>query len=140
MPRVDLLHNRHLQWLFPLQRGREPEKVSRASSTRGEYLKCTKEALTIAPTINISSQPIDLIITFLTHILAQTETRANAVTVAVAAKSFGPWLISGSPVPAGGATLAIAGEGSARLFACTSRVEVKYTRWLNGPKLEARIG
>ena len=63
---------------------------------------------TIAAAMNLSSQPTELIITFLTHNLAQTVITAMAVTVPVDARSLGPLLILGSPVPAGGVVEAIA--------------------------------
>jgi hypothetical protein len=61
-------------------------------------------------------QPTDLIMTLLTHILAQTVRRAIAVTVPTEARSFGPWLIFGSPVPAGGAVEAILVEKELSIY------------------------
>jgi hypothetical protein len=61
----------------------------------------------MAATINLSSQLTDFIMTLLTQILAQTARRAILVTVPTEARTFGPLLIFGSPVPAGNAVEAI---------------------------------
>ena len=66
--------------------------------------------------MNLSSHPTDFIMTLLTQILAQTISTAIAVTIPTEARSFGPLLIFGSPVPASDAAEDIAVKKISQLY------------------------